>query len=63
MPPGEYAIRPFGAQNLPADEKRQDLPGEDLGQPQVVDPRDLMEDARPVHPTLGHKIMQVVRVR
>jgi hypothetical protein len=33
--------------------------GENLVQPRVVDPRDLMEDARPVHSVLGHQEMQV----
>jgi len=57
--PGENALSPFRAQQLLADKHRQDLAGEDLGQPRVVDPRDLMEDARFVHATLGHQEMEV----
>jgi hypothetical protein len=37
----------------------QHLPGEDLGQPRVIDPRDLMEDARRVDAALGHQEMEV----
>ena len=59
MPPGENALGPLGAEELPPDKKRQHLPGEDLGQPRVVDPRDLMEDARLVHAALGHQEMEV----
>ena len=50
--PGENALGPFRAQQLLADKKFQNLPGEDLGEPHVVDPRDLMEDARLVHAAL-----------
>jgi hypothetical protein len=39
--PGENALGPFRAEKLPADEEGQDLTGEDLGQPRIVDPRDL----------------------
>jgi hypothetical protein len=59
VPPGEKALGPFRAENLPADEKRQDLPGEDLGRPRVVNPRNLVEDARRVHAALGHQEMEV----
>ena len=47
--PGENALGPFRAEKLPADEEGQDLTGKDLSEPRVVDPRDLMEDARLVH--------------
>jgi hypothetical protein len=57
--PGENALGPFRAQQRLADKHRQDLAAEDLGQPRVVDPRDLMEDARFVHATLGHQEMEV----
>jgi len=55
----ENALGPFRAQQLLADKHHQDLPGEDLGEPQVVDPRDLVEDARRVHAALGHQEMEV----
>jgi len=57
--PGENALGPFRAQQRLADKHRQDLTGEELGQPHVVDPRDFMEDARFVHATLGHQKMEV----
>ena len=57
--PGKNPLRPLGTQQLPADEKRQDLAGEDLGQARVVDPGDPMEDTRLVHPTLRHQKMEV----
>jgi len=53
--PGENALGPFRAQQLLADKHRQDLPGEDLGEPHVVDPRDLMEDARTHEPFPVHE--------
>jgi len=59
VPPGENALGPFRAQQLLADKHRQHLAGEDSGQPRVVDPRDLMEDARLVHAALGHQEMEV----
>jgi len=37
--PGENPFRPFGAEKLPADKVGEDLPGEELRQPRVVDPR------------------------
>jgi hypothetical protein len=43
VPPGENALAPLRAQQLLADKKSQNLPGEDLRQPRVVDPRDLIE--------------------
>jgi len=62
--PGENALGPFRAQQLLADKHRQDLPGEDLGETQVVDPRDLMEDPRLVNAALGRQEMEVhVRVK
>jgi len=57
--PGENALGPFRAQQRLADKHRQNLAAEDLGQPRVVDPRDLMENARLVGPTLGHQKMEV----
>ena len=59
MPPGENALGPFRAQQLLADKHRQHLAGEDLGEPHVVDPRDLMEDSRLVHAALGRQEMEV----
>ena len=59
MPPGENALGSFRAQQLLADKHRQYLAGEDLGQPRVVQARDLMEDTRRVHSALGHQKMQV----
>jgi hypothetical protein len=59
VPPGENALGPFRAQQLLADKHRQDLPGEDLRQPRVVEPRDLMEDTPFVRATLGHQEMEV----
>ena len=57
--PGENAFGPFRAQQLLADKHRQNLAGKDLGETRVVDPRDLMEDARLVGPALGHQKMEV----
>jgi len=51
--PREQPLHPLRAEKLPADEKGQHLAGEDLRQSRVVDPRDLMEDARGVHASLG----------
>jgi len=59
MPPGENTLRPLRAQKLLADKISQDLAGKDLLEPRVVDPRDLMEDARLVHSTLGHQVVQM----
>jgi hypothetical protein len=59
VPPGEKAFRPFGAQKLLVDQKSKNLPSEDLSQPRVVDPGDLMEEAGLVHPALGHQVMQM----
>ena len=53
--PGENALGPFRAQQLLADKHRQNLAGEDLRQPRVVDPRDLMEDARTHEPFPVHE--------
>jgi hypothetical protein len=49
VPPGEKAVRPFGTQELPGDEKPQDLAGEEFRQPRVVDPRDLIENSALIH--------------
>jgi len=54
VPPGEKALRPFLADELPAQTKRQDLPGEEFGQA-----RDLKEDTRLVHSALGHQEVEV----
>ena len=59
VPPGENAHRPLGTQQLLADKHCQHLTGKDLGQPRVVDPRDLMEDDRLVGPALGHQKTEV----
>ena len=59
MPPGEEALRPFGAQQLLVDKKPENLPGKKLSRPRVVDARDLMEEAGPIHPALGHQEMEV----
>jgi len=57
--PGEKAFCPFWAEQFLPDEKRQDLPGKELSQPRVVDPWDLVEDARLVRASLGHQEMEV----
>jgi hypothetical protein len=57
--PGENPLRPVRAQQLLSDEHRQDLPGEELRQPRVVDPRDRLEIARCVHPPFGHQEVEV----
>ena len=59
VPPGENALGPFRAQQLLADKIGRHLAGEDLPQPRVVDPRDLMEDARRVHAALSHQKVEV----
>jgi hypothetical protein len=59
VPPGEKAVRPFGTQKLLVDQKPKNLPSEDLSQPRVVDPGDLMEEAGLVHSTLGHQEMEM----
>ena len=57
--PRKQPLCPIRAEKLPADEKVQHLAGEDLGETRVVDPRDLMEDARLVQAALGHQKMEV----
>jgi hypothetical protein len=59
VPPGQQPLGPFRAQELPAEKKSQDLPSEYLGQPRVVKRAHPLEDARFVHPALGHQKMQV----
>jgi len=59
MPPGKDPLSPLGAQQLLADKVGQDLPGEDLRQPRIVDPGNYMEDAIRIHPALGHQKIQV----
>jgi len=57
--PGEKALRPFRAEEFPANKKRQHLAAEDLGQAQIVDPGNLMEDAGRVRPALRHQEMEM----
>lgn len=52
VPKGVDPLRPFGAQKILEDKIGQDLAGEELGEPRVVEPWDLMEDARLVHSAL-----------
>ena len=59
VPPGKQTFCPFRAEKLLADKIGQDLAAEDLSQPRVVDPGDLMEEARLVHSALGHQEMEV----
>jgi len=59
VPPGKQTFCPFRTQHLPANEKSQDLPGEELSQSCVVEARDHMEDAHLVHPALGRQEMEV----
>jgi len=40
-----------------ADKHRQHLPGEDLGQPRVVNPRDLVKDTRLGRPAFGYQVI------
>ena len=53
--PRENALRPFGTQQLPASQEPEDLPAEDLRQPRVVDPGDLMEVPRTHDPFPDHE--------
>ena len=57
--PGEESVCPFGAEEFLADKIGQDLAGEDLRQPGVVDPEDPVESAVLAHPALGHEEMEV----
>ncbi len=41
------------------DKVRQDLTGKEFSQSRVVDPGDLVEETRSVHPSLGHKKMKM----
>jgi len=59
VPPGEKAVRPFGAQQLLVDKRGQDLVGEELSQPRVVDPSDLVEGTRLIRSALRHQEMEV----
>jgi hypothetical protein len=59
MTPGEKAFGPFGAQKLLVDKRDQDLSAEEIRQPGVVDPGNLMEEARLVHSALGQQKMEV----
>ena len=51
----KYEVRAQRGKKIPG----QDLAGEDLRQPRVVDPRNLMEDARLVHAAFGHQVMEM----
>jgi len=57
--PRENALRPFGAEEFPANKKRQHLAAEDLGQARIIKEAHLMEGAHRIHPALGHQKMQV----
>ena len=59
VPPGEKAVRPFGAEELPADKISENLSAEELGQSRVVNPGDLMEDPGLIHSALGHQEMEM----
>jgi hypothetical protein len=59
MSPGEKAFRPFGAEELLTDKRGDDLAGEEFRQPRVIDPGNLMEEARLVYSALGHQEMKV----
>jgi hypothetical protein len=59
VPPGKQTFRPFGAEKLPADKIGQNLAAEELRQSRIVEPGDLMKDARLVHPALGHQEVEV----
>lgn len=53
MAPGEKAFGPFAAEKLLVDEKPKNIAGEDLLEPGVVDPGDLMESPGLIHSALG----------
>ena len=57
--PGKDPLSQLGAQQLLADKVGQDLPGEDLRQPRIVDPGNYMEDAIRIHPALGHQVVEM----
>ena len=59
VPPGKDPLGPLRAQELLTDQKPQDFPGENLGQPHVIQSRDPMENPSPVHSPFGHQEMQV----
>jgi hypothetical protein len=59
MPPGKKAFSPLGTQEFLANQESKDLAREERGQTGVVDPGDLIEEARLVHSTLDHQEMQV----
>jgi len=48
---------PIRAEQSPVDEKLEHLPGEDFGQPRVVQTRQPSEDPGPVHSALGQQQM------
>ena len=57
--PGEYPLRPLGAEKFFIQEPTKHLPGEEVSQPRVVQARDPVEGPRPVHAALRHQQMQV----
>ncbi len=57
--PGENALRPLRAEQPLGDQQPEHFPGEDLGQPRVVDPGDLVEGPGLVHSALGHQEMEM----
>ncbi len=59
MLPRENALGPLRAEKLLADEKLEHVPGEDLGQPRVVDAGDETKAPFPIRPALGHQEMEV----
>jgi hypothetical protein len=59
VPLGEKAFSPFAAEKLLANKIGEDLTAEELCQPRVVDPADLMEDPSLAHPALGQQKMEV----
>jgi hypothetical protein len=59
VPPGEEPFGSFRAQQLLDNQKPKNLPDENLSQPGVIDPRDFVESARPVHTALSHQEMKV----
>jgi hypothetical protein len=58
-PPGHNPLCPFRAEEFLADKIGENLAAEELSQSRVVDPGDLMEEDRLVHPVLGHQEMEV----
>jgi len=57
--PGEKAFCPFRAQQLLVDQKRKNLPSEELSQSGIVNTGDLMELPSLIHSSLGHQVVQL----